>query len=80
MVCSLRYASRVQLNLYVKSFDDSIVTDTIVAEMAAKLTGMLLEMDQIEVLDLLETPEAPKAKGWRCSGVSKECRLAPGAG
>lgn len=31
-------------------------------EMAAKVTGMLLEMDQTEVLHLLESPEALKAK------------------
>ncbi|KAK4859722.1 hypothetical protein QYF36_010588 [Acer negundo] len=29
---------------------------------AAKVTGMLLEMDRIEVLRLLESPEALKAK------------------
>lgn len=36
---------------------------------AAKVTGMLLEMDQTEVLHLLESPEALKvtaAAGWRC--------------
>ncbi|KVH93299.1 polyadenylate-binding protein 2-like [Cynara cardunculus var. scolymus] len=32
------------------------------AEAAAKVTGMLLEMDQTEVLHLLESPEALKAK------------------
>ncbi|KAL3651754.1 poly(A) binding protein Pab2 [Castilleja foliolosa] len=31
-------------------------------EMAAKVTGMLLEMDQTEVLHLLESPESLKAK------------------
>ncbi|CAM8935337.1 unnamed protein product [Rhodiola kirilowii] len=31
-------------------------------DMAAKVTGMLLEMDQTEVLHLLESPEALKAK------------------
>ena len=30
--------------------------------MAAKVTGMLLEMDQTEVLHLLESPEALKSK------------------
>ena len=30
--------------------------------MAAKVTGMLLEMDQTEVLHLLESPDALKAK------------------
>lgn len=32
------------------------------AEAAAKVTGMLLEMDQTEVLHLLESPEALKLK------------------
>ena len=32
------------------------------AESADKVTGMLLEMDQTEVLHLLESPEALKAK------------------
>jgi polyadenylate-binding protein len=32
------------------------------ADNAAKVTGMLLEMDQTEVLHLLESPEALKAK------------------
>lgn len=31
-------------------------------EMAAKVTGMLLEMDQTEVLHLLESPDALKSK------------------
>lgn len=31
-------------------------------ESAAKVTGMLLEMDQTEVLHLLESPDALKAK------------------
>lgn len=31
-------------------------------EYAAKVTGMLLEMDQAEILHLLESPEALKAK------------------
>lgn len=31
-------------------------------EHAAKVTGMLLEMDQTEVLHLLESPDALKAK------------------
>lgn len=30
--------------------------------MAAKVTGMLLEMDQTEVLHLLESPDALKSK------------------
>lgn len=36
--------------------------DQIEHENAAKVTGMLLEMDQTEVLHLLESPEALNAK------------------
>lgn len=36
--------------------------DQLEHESAAKVTGMLLEMDQTEVLHLLESPEALKAK------------------
>ncbi|KAK6136887.1 hypothetical protein DH2020_029373 [Rehmannia glutinosa] len=38
-------------------------------ETAAKVTGMLLEMDQTEVLHLLESPEALKAKVAEAMGV-----------
>ncbi|RWR77576.1 polyadenylate-binding protein 2 [Cinnamomum micranthum f. kanehirae] len=38
------------------------LVDAIEHDMAAKVTGMLLEMDQTEVLHLLESPEALKAK------------------
>lgn len=38
-------------------------------EMAAKVTGMLLEMDQTEVLHLLESPEALRAKVREAIGV-----------
>ncbi|EOA16226.1 hypothetical protein CARUB_v10004368mg [Capsella rubella] len=38
------------------------LVEQIEAESAAKVTGMLLEMDQTEVLHLLESPEALKAK------------------
>lgn len=38
------------------------LVDQIEHDMAAKVTGMLLEMDQTEVLHLLESPEALKAK------------------
>ncbi|KAJ6814010.1 polyadenylate-binding protein 2-like [Iris pallida] len=37
--------------------------DQLEHESAAKVTGMLLEMDQTEVLHLLESPEALKANG-----------------
>ena len=36
--------------------------DQLEHENAAKVTGMLLEMDQTEVLHLLESPEPLKAK------------------
>eukprot|EP00252_Welwitschia_mirabilis_P009093 TRINITY_DN213_c0_g1_i2.p1 TRINITY_DN213_c0_g1~~TRINITY_DN213_c0_g1_i2.p1 ORF type:complete len:196 (+),score=58.53 TRINITY_DN213_c0_g1_i2:223-810(+) len=38
------------------------LVDQLEHEHAAKVTGMLLEMDQTEVLHLLESPEALKAK------------------
>jgi polyadenylate-binding protein len=38
------------------------LVDQLERENAAKVTGMLLEMDQTEVLHLLESPEALKAK------------------
>nr|BAD94406.1 putative poly(A) binding protein [Arabidopsis thaliana] len=38
------------------------LVDQIESEHAAKVTGMLLEMDQTEVLHLLESPEALNAK------------------
>lgn len=38
------------------------LVDQIEHENAAKVTGMLLEMDQTEVLHLLESPEALNAK------------------
>ncbi|CAI9264839.1 unnamed protein product [Lactuca saligna] len=38
------------------------LVDQLEPENAAKVTGMLLEMDQIEVLHLLESPDALKAK------------------
>lgn len=38
------------------------LVDQLEHEMAAKVTGMLLEMDQTEVLHLIESPEALKAK------------------
>ena len=38
---------------------------------AAKVTGMLLEMDQAEVLHLIESPEALNAKVMEALGVLK---------
>ena len=38
------------------------LVDQLEPDYAAKVTGMLLEMDQTEVLHLLESPDALKAK------------------
>ncbi|CAM8907042.1 unnamed protein product [Rhodiola kirilowii] len=38
------------------------LVDRLEPESAAKVTGMLLEMDQTEVLHLIESPEALQAK------------------
>jgi polyadenylate-binding protein len=38
------------------------LVDQLEHDQAAKVTGMLLEMDQTEVLHLLESPDALKAK------------------
>lgn len=38
------------------------LVESIEREHAAKVTGMLLEMDQTEVLHLLESPDALRAK------------------
>ena len=38
------------------------LVDQLEPDASAKVTGMLLEMDQTEVLHLLESPEALKAK------------------
>lgn len=45
-------------------------------EHAAKVTGMLLEMDQTEVLHLLESPEALKAKVSEAMDVLKNVQHA----
>ncbi|OVA15873.1 RNA recognition motif domain [Macleaya cordata] len=47
------------------------LVDQLEHEMAAKVTGMLLEMDQTEVLHLLESPEALKAKVGEAMEVLK---------
>ncbi|MCL7043900.1 hypothetical protein MKW94_012002 [Papaver nudicaule] len=41
---------------------ENLYPDQLEHEMAAKVTGMLLEMDQTEALYLLESPEELKAK------------------
>ncbi|KAI3509501.1 hypothetical protein L1887_24830 [Cichorium endivia] len=48
-------------------------------ESAAKVTGMLLEMDQTEVLHLLESPEALKAKVAEAMEVLRNVSQAGGA-
>ncbi|MCL7047267.1 hypothetical protein MKW94_004077 [Papaver nudicaule] len=40
----------------------NLYPDQLEHEMAARVTGMLLDMDQTEVLHLLESPEELKAK------------------
>ncbi|KAL8143755.1 hypothetical protein V2J09_016787 [Rumex salicifolius] len=47
------------------------LVEQIEAEMAAKVTGMLLEMDQNEVLNFLESPDALKAKVAEAMDVLK---------
>ncbi|OIC41444.1 hypothetical protein A7L55_21490 [Acinetobacter baumannii] len=44
---------------------------------AAKVTGMLLEMDQTEFLHLLESPEALKAKVAEAMEVLRNVAQAP---
>ncbi|KAI4367602.1 hypothetical protein MLD38_023323 [Melastoma candidum] len=46
-------------------------------ESAAKVTGMLLEMDQPEVLHLLESPEALKAKVAEAMEVLRSVAQSP---
>ncbi|KAK9291035.1 hypothetical protein L1049_009219 [Liquidambar formosana] len=47
------------------------LVDLLEHEMAAKVTGMLLEMDMIEVLRLLESPEALKVKVGEAMNVPR---------
>ncbi|KAM7262788.1 hypothetical protein ACFE04_000471 [Oxalis oulophora] len=53
------------------------LVDSIEHENAAKVTGMLLEMDQTEVLHLLESPEALKAKVGEALEVLKTVASTP---
>lgn len=53
--------------------------DQIEHENAAKVTGMLLELDQTEVLHLLESPEALRAKVAEAMEVLRSNPAAPGA-
>ncbi|OIT04185.1 PREDICTED: polyadenylate-binding protein 2-like [Nicotiana attenuata] len=52
------------------------LVDQLEHEHAAKVTGMLLEMDQTEVLHLLESPEALKAKVNEAMDVLKNVQQA----
>lgn len=54
------------------------LVDQIEHENVAKVTGMLLEMDQTEVLHLLESPEALKAKVFEAMEVLKDNANASG--
>lgn len=47
------------------------LVDQLEHDHAAKVTGMLLEMDQTEVLHLLESPDALKAKVAEAMDVLK---------
>lgn len=49
-------------------------------ESSAKVTGMLLEMDQTEVLHLLESPEALRAKVEEAMEVLRNVSLQQQAG
>lgn len=48
------------------------LVDSIEPLHASKVTGMLLEMDQTEVLHLIESPEALKTKVEEAMNVLKE--------
>jgi len=48
-------------------------------EMSAKVTGMLLEMDQTEVLHLLESPDALKSKVGEAMDVLRNVQGQAGA-
>ncbi|KAJ6807883.1 polyadenylate-binding protein 2-like [Iris pallida] len=54
------------------------LVDQLEHESAAKVTGMLLEMDQTEVLHLLESPEALKAKVAEAMDVLRNVAQQPG--
>ncbi|KAJ6796046.1 polyadenylate-binding protein 8-like [Iris pallida] len=54
------------------------LVDQLEHEFAAKVTGMLLEMDQTEVLHLLESPETLKAKVAEAMDVLRNVGQQPG--
>ncbi|KAJ6805202.1 polyadenylate-binding protein 8-like [Iris pallida] len=55
-----------------------LLIDQLEYESAATVTGMLLEMDQTEVLHLLESPEALKAKVAEAMDVHRNVGQQPG--
>jgi polyadenylate-binding protein len=55
------------------------LVDVLEHDLAGKVTGMLLEMDQTEVLHLIESPEALKAKVAEAMEVLRLAQSAPSA-
>jgi polyadenylate-binding protein len=53
------------------------LVDSLEHDFAGKVTGMLLEMDQTEVLHLIESPEALKAKVAEAMDVLRQAQSAP---
>jgi len=58
------FTNRCWLVVYLQMLGENLypLVEQLEPDNAAKVTGMLLEMDQTEVLHLLESPEALKAK------------------
>jgi polyadenylate-binding protein len=55
------------------------LVDALEHDFAGKVTGMLLEMDQTEVLHLIESPEALKAKVAEAMEVLRMAQAVPSA-
>ena len=55
------------------------LVDALEHDHAGKVTGMLLEMDQTEVLHLIESPEALKAKVAEAMEVLRMAQAVPSA-
>lgn len=53
------------------------LVDMLEHDHAGKVTGMLLEMDQTEVLHLIESPEALKAKVAEAMEVLRMAQVTP---
>ena len=53
------------------------LVDALEHDFAGKVTGMLLEMDQTEVLHLIESPEALKAKVAEAMEVLRMAQAVP---